>query len=93
MPVNVRDLVGRLWERLQGPPTQRSTAEVIAILERELQGSASADEWDDFRSVPIADPDLDAVRKLNHFAGSELPESRQTIERSLAELREQLATR
>jgi len=92
MPVNVRDLVGRLWERLQGPAAQRSTADVIAILERELQGSASAGEWDDFISVPIADPELDAVRKLSHFAGSELAESRQIIERSLAELRERLAT-
>ena len=91
LPVNVRDLLGRLWERLQGPPAQRSTADVIAILERELQGSASVDEWDDFISIPIADPDLDAVRRLNHFAGGELPESRQIIERSLVDLRERLA--
>ena len=90
--MNVRDLVGRVWERLQGPPAQRSTAEVIAILERELQGTASPDQWDDFISVPIADPVLDAVRKRNHFAGGELPESRQIIERSLAELRGRVAT-
>jgi hypothetical protein len=88
--MNVRETLGRLWARFQGPPAQRSTADVIAILERELQGVASVDEWDDFICVPIADPELDAVRKLNDVAGRELPESRAVIERCLIALRARL---
>ena len=51
----------------------------------------SVGEWDDFVSIPITDPELDAVRRLNHFAGGEDPESRAIIERCLADLRVRLA--
>jgi len=90
--VSVLEMLGRLWLRWQGPPAQRSTADVIAILERELQGAASVDEWDEFITVPIADPDLDTVRRLNHVAGGELPQSRAIIEQCLCDLRARLAS-
>ena len=77
-----------LLARLQGPPKRRSLADVITIMERELAGTASIDEWDDFVCVPIEDPALDSIRKQVHFAGGELPQSRVLIERALVTLRE-----
>ena len=77
-----------LWARFQGPPKRRSTADVVSILERELAGVASTEEWDDFVCVPIEDPVLDSLRKQVHFAGGELPQSRALIERVLVTLRE-----
>jgi hypothetical protein len=79
--------LSRLWLRWHGPPTPRTVSQVVSILERELQGIASTAEWDDFISVPIADPYLDGIRTRHSFAGNELPESRQIIEQSLAALR------
>jgi hypothetical protein len=85
--LSIRDRLGALWLQWQGPPKRRSVAEVISILERELRDDASVDEWDDFISVPIEDPQLDAVRQRLHFPGGELPESRTMIKQCLRELR------
>jgi hypothetical protein len=41
---------------------QRSRGEVADLIDRYLDGDVSDDEWDDFTSVPIADPRLDRIR-------------------------------
>ena len=38
-------------------------AEVADIIERFLDGRGGEWDWDDFLSIPIADPELDAVRQ------------------------------
>jgi hypothetical protein len=41
---------------------QRTSAEVVQIIENFLDGRGSAWDWDDFTSLQIADPHLDAIR-------------------------------
>ena len=38
-------------------------AEVADIIERFLDGGGGEWDWDDFLSIPIADPELDEVRQ------------------------------
>ena len=38
-------------------------AEVADIIERFLEGNGGQWDWDDFLSIPIADPQLDGVRQ------------------------------
>jgi hypothetical protein len=38
-------------------------AEVADIIERFLEGNGGQWDWDDFLSIPIADPELDEVRQ------------------------------
>jgi hypothetical protein len=42
---------------------RRSQAEAAAILRAFLAGAGSAYDWDDFISIRISDPHLDAVRE------------------------------
>lgn len=42
---------------------QRTAAEVVALIERLLDGSARPHDWDDFESPSISDPVLETVRK------------------------------
>ena len=44
------------------PPARRTRGEVADLLEREADGRGRGAEWDDFVCVPIADPELDAIR-------------------------------
>ena len=41
---------------------RRTSAEVAEIIEKHIQGTEGAWDWDDFTSVPIADDHLDAIR-------------------------------
>ncbi len=43
-------------------PVRRTRAEVADLLEREADGRGRDAEWDDFVCVPIADPELEAMR-------------------------------
>jgi hypothetical protein len=43
-------------------PAQRSPDEVARYLWNEAQQNSGFRDWDDFVSVPIADPNLDAIR-------------------------------
>lgn len=36
--------------------------EIAELIERFLAGTAGPHEWDDFESVPLADPDCDSIR-------------------------------
>jgi hypothetical protein len=42
---------------------RRSAAEVAAYLRNFLEGGGGEWDWDDFTSVPIANPKLDAIRR------------------------------
>jgi hypothetical protein len=42
-------------------PIQLTPEEVAAILERFVQGTGPAREWDDFISFQVADPELEAI--------------------------------
>jgi len=48
---------------IEDVPIQRSSNEVAAIIGRFLDGTSGKNDWDDFTSIPIHDPDLDAVRR------------------------------
>ena len=60
-------------------PANRTADEVARYLWNEAQGRSNCRDWDDFVSIPIADPDLDAIR-----------EEAATMSHSLGEHREQL---
>lgn len=51
-------LVGQIFSR----PARRDGAEVARYLCNEAQGKSSFRDWDDFTSIPIANPELDAIR-------------------------------
>ena len=48
-----------LWGRFEQKWTK---AEVADLIERFVDGRTGPYDWDDFESVPITNPDLDAVR-------------------------------
>jgi hypothetical protein len=53
---------------------QPSTADVAGIIQRFLEGASSDPwEWDDFLSVPLADPTLEAARRRCAAVRDEFP--------------------
>lgn len=44
-------------------PRQRTPREVAKILHNFIAGTGGEWDWDDFTSVPITNPDLDAIRR------------------------------
>jgi hypothetical protein len=42
---------------------KRTAAEVATYLRDFIDGTGDEWDWDDFESVPIADPDLDRIRR------------------------------
>jgi hypothetical protein len=82
-----RNLVKRFSEKLRGAPVIRTRDDVIAILEKEVRGEISDNEWDEFQSLSIADPELDAIRQTVPLEGVLSPDGRTKIERCLAQLR------
>jgi hypothetical protein len=52
-----------------------------------MAGTMSDDEWDEFLSVPIADAELETVRRAIPLEGRQSLEGQQIIERCLAKLR------
>jgi len=41
---------------------RRTPAEVVAYLSNFIEGEGRPDDWDDFISVDISDPELEAIR-------------------------------
>lgn len=41
---------------------KRTTEDVIQEISKFLNGAGAAHDWDDFISIPISDPRLDAIR-------------------------------
>ena len=58
---------------MQRQKIERTPAEVAHILERFLDGGISYDEWDDFVSVGIRDPELDAIALRCRLLPDEFP--------------------
>ena len=85
--MGLRKVLEGLGKKLRGAPIVRSRGEVIAILERELRGAISDEEWDEFQSLVIADSELDAIRQTVSLEGAVSADGRATIERCLADLR------
>ena len=52
---------------------KRTAAEVSEIIERFLDGTSQPYEWDDFTSIPIADPFLDGIRHVCAHVDSAFP--------------------
>ncbi|QEF97956.1 hypothetical protein Mal15_20020 [Stieleria maiorica] len=69
------------------PKRRLCRAEVVQIIERFLSGEGGAYEWDDFLSLPIADPNLDRVRQQCVRVDWASKKGRESIERILAEIR------
>lgn len=44
-------------------PARRTPEEVANYLRNFIEGGGADTDWDDFESVPIADPNLEAVRR------------------------------
>jgi hypothetical protein len=74
-------LVAWLWP---GKKTvDRTPADVVGFLSDFLEGTGGEWDWDEFESVPISDPELDALRRRAALAAPPDPD--------LAELRRLLA--
>ena len=56
-------------------PLQRSASEVATYLRDFIDGTSGDWDWDDFTSIPIADPSLEAIRQraieVGHLGTSE----------------------
>ena len=55
-------ILGAVLGSLFSRPATRSVEEVIAYLTNRAEGRGEYRDWDDFCSIPIADPDLEAIR-------------------------------
>ena len=55
-------ILGAVLGSLFSRPATRSVEEVITFINNQANGQGSYRDWDDFCSVPIADPDLEAIR-------------------------------
>jgi hypothetical protein len=67
-------------------PAKRTAAEVARYLRSFLDNSADERDWDNFTSIPLADPTLESIRQ--RADGIELPlteEGRRTLAALLAE--------
>ena len=55
-------LIAALVSTLFGLKEERSAAEVATYLHNYIEGGGGEWDWDDFMSLPIADPQLDDIR-------------------------------
>jgi hypothetical protein len=60
--VIARSVSGRRGTRIRAISVRRTRAEVADIIDAFLSGAGGRWDWDDFCSVRIADPELDAMR-------------------------------
>jgi len=56
-------LIAGLVSTIFGLKAKLSAAEVVIYLRDYIEGTGSDWDWDDFTSVPIADPRLDEIRR------------------------------
>ena len=54
--------MGKIFAEMSDPPVRRTALEVTDFLVNHLTGAERPDEWDEFTSVPIADPRLEGIR-------------------------------
>jgi hypothetical protein len=72
-------------------PKKRTAAEVAEYLRDFIDGTGGDWDWDDFESVPIADPELDRIRREAASAAPPDPDMHKL--RGLLRQAEQLARR
>ena len=75
--------IGLIAQLLPGKKTTDRTPEDVAgFIQDFVDGTGGAWDWDEFESVPITDPRLDAIRQRAGFAGP--PNPNLEVLRSLA---------
>ena len=63
-------------------PIERSPSEVAAYLRDFIDGTGGDWDWDDFTSIPIANPSLEAIRReASEFDSLDTPEAAEVLER------------
>jgi hypothetical protein len=65
--------VGALLAGVFSPPRRRSAAEVVRYLREFIDGTGGEWDWDEFESIPIADPALESIRTRAAQAGPPHP--------------------
>jgi hypothetical protein len=68
-------------------PATRTPDEVAQYLWNEAQGKSNYRDWDDFVSIPIADPNLDEIRAQAASLPQPLNDHRETLLELAAEAR------
>ena len=61
-PFTFKATSGENLTEMSDPPVRRTALEVTDFLLNHLSGAERPHEWDDFTSVPIADPRLEGIR-------------------------------
>ena len=61
-PLYIRAASGENLVEMSDPPVKRTALEVTDFLANHLTGTERPHEWDEFTSVPIADPRLEGIR-------------------------------
>ncbi len=85
MALVVAALPAALAAGLFSRPKKRTAAEVARYLRDFAHGAGGDRDWDDFTSVPIADPALEALRREAEAIALPLtPEGRRTLDGLLA---------
>jgi hypothetical protein len=85
--MHFQQLFARLAKALRGRPIARTRGQVADILSRELAGTATDPEWDEFICVPIEDPELDQIRESVPMESVCTPEGRLKVEDALKKVR------
>jgi hypothetical protein len=62
-------LTGLILQAFGGGKARRTPEDVAQYLRDFIEGTGGERDWDDFESVPIADPRLDAIRRSAAKAG------------------------
>ncbi len=84
-------LTAGLTSTVFGLKAKLSAAEVAKYLRGYIEGTGSEWDWDDFTSVPIADPQLDDIRRRATAVTAPDTEDAPTILRRLVAEAERLA--
>ena len=61
-PLYIRAASGENLVEMSDPPVKRTALEVTDFLANHLTGTERPREWDEFTSVPIAEPRLEGIR-------------------------------
>ena len=61
-PLYIKPASGENLAEMSDPPVKRTALEVTDFLANHLTGTERPHEWDEFTSVPIADPRLEGIR-------------------------------
>lgn len=60
-------LIAKAFGLLEGKPADLTASDVAIYLDDFLQDRGKPFDWDDFTSIPLADPELDDIREQAAF--------------------------